>query len=40
MLGDLGALTKDGLERAMRGRVIADAELVGTYERSAASTRK
>jgi Raf kinase inhibitor-like YbhB/YbcL family protein len=33
MLGDLGTLTKDVLERAMRGHVIADAELVGTYER-------
>ena len=40
MLGDLGALTKDGLERAMRGHVIANAELVGTYERSTADIRK
>jgi Raf kinase inhibitor-like YbhB/YbcL family protein len=35
-LGDLGTLNKDGLERAMRGHVIADAELVGTYERATA----
>jgi Raf kinase inhibitor-like YbhB/YbcL family protein len=36
MLGDLGAPTKDQLERAMREHVIARAELVGTYERVAA----
>jgi len=34
-LGDLGAVTKAGLEDAMRGHVLAQAELVGTYQRGA-----
>jgi Raf kinase inhibitor-like YbhB/YbcL family protein len=34
MLGDLGTPRKDALERAMRGHVLAQAELVGTYERA------
>jgi len=33
MLGDRGALTKRDLEAAMQGHVLAQAELVGTYER-------
>jgi Raf kinase inhibitor-like YbhB/YbcL family protein len=33
MLADLGSPTKDALERAMRGHVLAAAELIGTYER-------
>ncbi len=32
-LGDLGQPTKAELERAMRGKVLAQAELVGTYEK-------
>jgi Raf kinase inhibitor-like YbhB/YbcL family protein len=35
MLADLGTPTKDALERGMRGHVLAQAELVGTYERPA-----
>ena len=33
-LGDLGSPTKGKLETAMRGHVLAQAELVGTYERA------
>lgn len=33
-LGDLGMPTKAALERAMAGHVIAEARLVGTYERA------
>jgi len=33
-LGDLGKATKADLERAMKGHVLAEAELVGTYQRS------
>jgi Raf kinase inhibitor-like YbhB/YbcL family protein len=33
MLGDLGAPRKERLEQAMRDHVIAQAELIGTYER-------
>jgi Raf kinase inhibitor-like YbhB/YbcL family protein len=33
-LGDLGRATKSDLEAAMRGHVLAQAELVGTYERT------
>ena len=33
-LGDLGQPTKAGLERAMQGKVLAQAELVGTYEKA------
>ncbi|WP_296224337.1 YbhB/YbcL family Raf kinase inhibitor-like protein [Ralstonia sp. UBA689] len=32
-LPELGALTKTGLERAMRGHVLAQAQLVGTYQK-------
>jgi len=32
-LGDLGAATKSDLESAMRGHVLAQAELMGTYQR-------
>jgi hypothetical protein len=32
-LGDLGRPTKAALEKAMKGHVLAQAELVGTYER-------
>jgi Raf kinase inhibitor-like YbhB/YbcL family protein len=32
-LGDLGRPTKADLEKAMRGHVLAQAELVGTYRR-------
>ena len=34
VLGELGTATKDVVEQAMRGHVIAHAELVGTYERA------
>jgi hypothetical protein len=34
-LGDLGAVTKARLEKAMAGHIIAQAELVGTYQRGA-----
>ena len=34
MLGDLGRPTKADVEKAMRGHVLAPAELVGTYQRS------
>jgi len=34
VLGDLGKITKSRLEAAMQGHVLAQAELVGTYERS------
>jgi Raf kinase inhibitor-like YbhB/YbcL family protein len=33
MLGDLGSPTKADLEAAMRGHVLAHAELMGTYQR-------
>jgi Raf kinase inhibitor-like YbhB/YbcL family protein len=33
-LGDLGTPTKAQLEQAMRGHVLASAELVGTYQKS------
>ena len=33
LLGDLGAVTKADLEKAMRGHVLDTAELVGTYQR-------
>ncbi|CAN5335258.1 YbhB/YbcL family Raf kinase inhibitor-like protein [soil metagenome] len=35
MLGDLGTPTKATLEAAMRGHILEQAELVGTYARSA-----
>lgn len=38
-LGDLGRPTRPDLERAMRGHVLATAELVGTYEKTARSRR-
>jgi Raf kinase inhibitor-like YbhB/YbcL family protein len=34
MLGDLRSPTKAALERAMQGHVLAQAELVGTYQKS------
>lgn len=33
LLGDLGRADKAVLEKAMRGHVVAHAELIGTYER-------
>src|SRR5262245_61830694 len=33
-LGDLGKPTKADVERAMKGHILAQAELVGTYQRS------
>lgn len=33
LLGDLGRADKAAVEKAMRGHVVAHAELVGTYER-------
>lgn len=33
-LGDLGSATKADVEQAMRGHVVEQAELVGTYERA------
>jgi hypothetical protein len=33
VLGDLGAATKPQVEAAMKGHVLAQAELVGTYEK-------
>ena len=32
-LGDLGEATKQDVERAMKGHVLAQAELVGTYQK-------
>jgi hypothetical protein len=34
MLGDLGKPTKARLEQAMRGHVLAQAELMGTYQKA------
>jgi Raf kinase inhibitor-like YbhB/YbcL family protein len=34
ILGDLGSPTKADVEAAMRGHVLADAELMGTYQRA------
>jgi hypothetical protein len=34
VLPDLGRATKQGLEKAMKGHILASAELVGTYKRS------
>jgi Raf kinase inhibitor-like YbhB/YbcL family protein len=33
VLGDLGTPTKAGLEQAMRGHVLAQTELIGTYQK-------
>ena len=38
-LGDLDTDAKDGVERAMHGHVLDQAELVGTYERVTAGRR-
>jgi Raf kinase inhibitor-like YbhB/YbcL family protein len=35
LLGDLGKPDKAAVERAMRGHVLAQAELMGTYQRAA-----
>jgi phosphatidylethanolamine-binding protein (PEBP) family uncharacterized protein len=35
MLPDLGIPSKDQLERAMSGKILAMAELIGTYEKQA-----
>lgn len=34
VLGDRGPLTRDALESAMTGHVLAKAELIGTYQKS------
>ena len=34
VLPDLGRPTKKDLEKAMEGQILAEAELVGTYQRS------
>lgn len=34
MLGDLGQPTKAGVERAMHGHILAEAVLIGTYQKS------
>jgi Raf kinase inhibitor-like YbhB/YbcL family protein len=39
MLGELGATTKEVLEHAMRGHILAQAELVGTYQRAMVGAR-
>ena len=39
-LGDLGLPTKANVEEAMRGHILAQAELVGTYERVKAGAKK
>jgi len=39
-LGDLGLPTKANVEEAMRDRILAQAELVGTYERVKAGAKK
>lgn len=33
MLGDLGAPTKAALEKAMQGHIVAQGELIGTYQK-------
>jgi Raf kinase inhibitor-like YbhB/YbcL family protein len=38
-LGDLGDATKGDVERAMKGHVLARAELVGTYEHATVGSR-
>jgi Raf kinase inhibitor-like YbhB/YbcL family protein len=40
MLGDLGSPTKATLEAAMRGHVLAHAELIGTYQHAKNATVK
>jgi Raf kinase inhibitor-like YbhB/YbcL family protein len=39
LLGDLGSPTKKDVEAAMRGHVLAQAELMGTYERAKVGAR-
>ena len=38
-LGDIGEVTKQELEKAMKGHVLQHAELVGTYERGGGQER-
>ncbi len=38
LLGELRDPTKAGLEQAMRGHIVAQAEIVGTYQRTAAKS--
>lgn len=33
MLGDLGSTTKPDVEKAMNGHVVAEAQLMGTYQK-------
>jgi len=35
MLGDLGAATRDDVEKAMEGHILASTELMGTYQHPA-----
>jgi Raf kinase inhibitor-like YbhB/YbcL family protein len=39
LLGDLGSPTKPDVEAGMRGHVLAQAELMGTYERAKVGAR-
>ena len=39
-LGELGSPTKAMLEEAMRGHIVGQAELVGTYERAKAGAKR
>jgi Raf kinase inhibitor-like YbhB/YbcL family protein len=40
VLPDLRAPTKDKLEEAMKGHIVAKAELIGTYQKQGAGSRK
>jgi Raf kinase inhibitor-like YbhB/YbcL family protein len=39
VLPDMGPITRDQLDRAMAGHILAQAELIGTYEKVHAHTR-